>query len=328
MLFTNYRKTFSGALILSLGIGFNSFPVQEPAESSTGVQTFSPVGAPDEEETPSPCGKEAPQIPGSSAKHTVVSDERERDYILTLPENYEDHSEWPLIVAFHGRGSTGVEVEGYSRLSDLPAVVAYPFGEIPDLEDPRRAWQGAPYSDPEVNDVAFAEDLIDTLDQDLCIDAERIFATGKSNGGGLAIALGCQIPERIAAVAAVAPALYPGAREGCLEQHTASTMIIHGTEDSTIPYRGDADRDLPNLEDWSHDLAASNGCESEPAVVDMTVDVQRQDWQGCTEDADVALVSVDGGGHVWPGASAYSGGGFTTRTISGKDAAWDFFMSH
>ncbi|MGO1663578.1 MAG: alpha/beta hydrolase family esterase, partial [Micrococcaceae bacterium] len=220
----------------------------------------------------------------------------------------------------------GVEIEGYSRLSDLPAVVAYPFGTIPDVSDPRLAWQGAPYSDPGVDDVAFTVDLIDALEEDLCVDGEQVFASGKSNGGGLALALACQIPDRIAAVAAAAPAIYPETREDCLQRSTAPTMIIHGTDDATIPYQGDERRDLPHIEEWAQELAEAARCRKTPEVTSLGEDVTQLSWNRCSRGKAVSVVSVEGGGHVWPGAAAYSGGGFTTHTISGNEVAWDFFM--
>ncbi|GAA1180300.1 alpha/beta hydrolase family esterase [Nesterenkonia xinjiangensis] len=283
---------------------------QSPTDAAKGVECTAPV----------------PQAVGSSAKHSMVSGALEREYILTLPEDYASRSDWPLIVAFHGRGSTGVEVEGYSRLSDLPAVVAYPFGVFPDNADPRRAWQGAPYSDPEVDDVAFAEDLVDHLDAELCLDGEQVFATGKSNGGGLALALACRIPDRITAAAAAAPALYPETRQACLEPSRSPSMIIHGTDDVTIPYGGDPDRDLPDIEEWGLDLAQASRCRPHPDRTHVGDDVEYLSWSACARGGEVTVVSVQGGGHVWPGAAAYSGGGFTTRTLDGNEAVWEFFM--
>ena len=40
------------------------------------------------------------------------------------------------------------------------------------------------------------------------------------------------------------------------------------------------------------------------------------------------LVTVDGGGHTWPGADAYSGGGYTTQNVEAADLMWDFFRRH
>lgn len=140
------------------------------------------------------CTKPTDQESAASAKYTITSGGRERTYILHLPKNYERHSEWPLIVAYHGRGSTGTEIEGFSGLSSLPAVVAYPNGEIGTGAGYRQAWQGAPYAPPGVDDVAFTSDLLDRLQSDYCVDPTRTYATGKSNGAGFVGLLACRLP--------------------------------------------------------------------------------------------------------------------------------------
>lgn len=318
---------FQGLLTLAAGTALIAPAFLSPGEDSSSETLQASAGASPGAHGSDPCHDPLPQTPGSSAKHTVTSGGLEREYILTIPEDYEARSDWPLIIAYHGRGSTGVEIEGYSRLSDLPAVVAYPFGEIPDYDDPRRAWQGAPYSDPDVDDVAFAEDLIDSLEAGLCIDGQQVYASGKSNGGGLALALACRIPDRIAAAAVAAPAIYPETREECLDKSTAPTMIIHGTDDATIPYDGDPGRDLPDIEQWAQELAESSRCRPHPKTTEVGEDVEYITWSKCPHGGEVTVVSVDGGGHVWPGAAAYSGGGFTTHTINGNDVVWEFFTA-
>jgi hypothetical protein len=40
----------------------------------------------------------------------------------------------------------------------------------------RQAWQGAPYSAPGVDDVAFTHDLLDHLEAGLCVDERRVYA--------------------------------------------------------------------------------------------------------------------------------------------------------
>lgn len=273
-----------------------------------------------------PCAKPAEQEPDSSQKHKLTSGALERSYVLRLPEGYERRDDWPLIVAFHGRGSTGVEVEGYSELSDLPAVVAYPDGAIGTGSGYRKAWQGAPYEAPGVDDVAFTADLLAAIEADHCIDTTRVYATGKSNGGGLAALLACRMPGTFAAVAPVAPALYPGARAGCAEAPPTPIMEIHGVADATIPYAGDADRDLPAIPEWVQGWADHNGCTTSRTRTNRDVATTR--WAGCDQGADVQHVAVDGGGHVWPGADIYSGGGHVTHTIESATVIWDFFSRH
>jgi poly(3-hydroxybutyrate) depolymerase len=278
------------------------------------------------ESTPAACAKPTDQEPDSSQKYELTSGDIERSYVLRLPEGYDRRADWPLIVAYHGRGSTGVEVEGFSELSDLPAVVAYPDGAIGTGSGYRKAWQGAPYEAPGVDDVAFTSDLLTAIEADHCIDTSRVYATGKSNGAGLAALLACQLPDTFAAVAPVAPALYPGTRTGCAEAPPTPILEIHGVADATIPYAGDADRDLPAIPEWVQGWADHNGCTASTTRTKRDVETTR--WTGCDQGAEVQHVSVEGGGHVWPGGDIYSGGGHVTHTIESATVIWDFFSRH
>ena len=273
-----------------------------------------------------PCTTPTEQESDSSQKHELTSGDLERSYVLRLPDGYEKRDDWPLIVAFHGRGSTGVEVEGFSELSDLPAVVAYPDGAIGTGSGYRKAWQGAPYEAPGVDDVAFTRDLLAAIEADHCIDTSRVYATGKSNGAGLAALLACQLPDTFAAVAPVAPALYPGTRTGCAEAPPTPILEIHGVADATIPYAGDPDRDLPAIPEWTQERADHNGCTASTTRTERDITTTR--WTGCDHDAEVEHVAVDGGGHVWPGGDIYSGGGHVTHTIESATVIWDFFSRH
>lgn len=277
--------------------------------------------------TSTPCARPAPQEDDSSHKYVLTSGGIDRRYVLRLPEGYEKRSDWPLVVAYHGRGSTGGEIEGYSELSTLPAVVAYPEGAVGTGSRYRKAWQGAPYEAPGVDDVAFTSELLDRLQADLCVDPDRTYATGKSNGGGLVALLACRLPDRFAAVAPVAPALYPGTREGCDDAPPVPVLEVHGVADATIPYAGDADRGLPAIDGWVREQAERGGC-TDARTTRRGTDVTVTRWTGCAPGAAVEHVAVTGGGHVWPGADVYSGGGLVTHTIETSDVVWEFFSRH
>ncbi len=279
---------------------------------------------------PERCDRSTEQPADTSAKHELESGGLERNYVLSLPKGYEKRDDWPLVVAFHGRGSTAVELEGYSDLSSLPAVVAYPNG-VADPDDGdrfRQAWQGAPYSVDGVDDVAFVEDLLDELQTDLCVDPGRTYATGKSNGAGLAALLSCRLDDRLAAVALVAPALYPQAREGCEDASAVPTLLVHGVADATVPYGGDADRGLPDVRAWLGERAERDDCRPRPRSGRIGRDVETLRWRGCADGSEIRHLAVSGGGHVWPGARVYSGGGHVTQTIRAHQQAWAFLRDH
>ncbi|HWC20961.1 MAG TPA: prolyl oligopeptidase family serine peptidase [Flexivirga sp.] len=273
------------------------------------------------------CTKATDQESGASAKYEITSGDDTRTYILHLPKNYEQHRNWPLIVAYHGRGSTGTEIEGFSGLSSLPAVVAYPNGEIGTGSGYRQAWQGAPYAPPGVDDVKFTSDLLDQLQSDYCVDPSRTYATGKSNGAGFVNLLACRMADRFAAFAPTSGAFYPQATEGCDSAKPVALLDIHGTGDSTIPYAGDPDRKLPAIRSYVADWAARDKCDPNPSTRRIGTDVTVYDWTNCAA-GDVEHVAVTGGGHVWPGTNTYSGGGHVTHTIAAQDVMWRFFSEH
>jgi poly(3-hydroxybutyrate) depolymerase len=273
------------------------------------------------------CGTAPPQQPGESVQHSLTSGGLDRSYRLHLPERYDGRRAWPVVLAFHGRGNTGAGTEAFSGLSELPAVVVYPEGVIGQGEGDRQAWQGAPYSAPGVDDVAFTHDLLDELQAALCTDPSRVYATGKSNGAGFTAILACTASERITAIAPVAAALYPNDL-GCDPVRPVPVISFHGTDDATIPYTGDTGRGLPDIAAWNAGRADANGCRPGPRTRRIEPDITVREWRGCDRGAPVRHIAVDGGGHTWPGADSYSGGGYATQTIEAHEELWRFVSRH
>ncbi|MFF1417789.1 alpha/beta hydrolase family esterase [Streptomyces sp. NPDC058280] len=309
------RRTATAALGLVLSLG----------ATGAGTATAAPGGAAKAPAAASKaCRLPAPQQPGTSEQHTLTSGGRDRTYQLHLPAGYSHKRDWPVILAFHGRGNTGAGTEEFSKLSTLPAVVVYPNGVIGTGDGDRQAWQGAPYAAAGVDDVAFTEDLLDRLEATLCVDERRVYATGKSNGAGfVGTLLACRTADRIAAIAPVAAALYPTG-EACEPSRPVPVIEFHGTGDATIPYAGDAERGLPAIQDWVAGWAGLNGCvlRARDRVTEPDITVSRR--LGCDRGAEVRHVAVTDGGHTWPGADIYSGGGYTTQTIEAHEVMWQF----
>ncbi|MBP2369185.1 alpha/beta hydrolase family esterase [Pseudonocardia parietis] len=272
------------------------------------------------------CAAASPLEPGTSTDRTLESGGITRTVRVHVPPDYTADRAWPVVLVFHGRGNSGPTTEEFSGLSRLPAIVAYPDG-VPGGEG-KRAWQGASYSAPGVDDVAFTADLLDDLESTLCVDTDRVHATGKSNGGGFTEILACRMSDRIASIAPVAGAYYRAGEPPCEPDRAVPVLAIHGTGDATIPYTGDADRGLPAIPAWVEGWVRRDGCGPEPASTRIEPDVTVSTWSGCTEGAEVAHVAVDGGGHTWPGADAYSGGGHTTQTIEATDLIGRFAARH
>ncbi|WP_242504128.1 alpha/beta hydrolase family esterase [Promicromonospora panici] len=287
------------------------------ASGATGAPSGSPTGS-------DGCGTDPGQEPGSSVLRTLNSGGRERTAQLHLPDGYRSDRAWPVVLVFHGRGNTGAGTEAFSGLDALPAIVAYGNGVVGTGDGDRQAWEGAPYSASGVDDVAYTNDLLDTLESDLCVDTRRVYATGKSNGAGLTGILACELSDRITAVAPVAAAFYGTGHPTCDPERPVPMIEFHGTADATIPYDGDADRGLPAIRDWVGAWVERNGCATGPDIEPTADDVITYRWTDCAAGAEVTHVAVLGGGHTWPGEDSYSGGGYATHSIEAHEVMWDF----
>lgn len=284
------------------------------------------------------CGTE--QKPGNDEK-TLTTADGERSYRINIPRDYEISTPLPLVIGFHGNGSDGAEFQNYTGLPTLPAITVFPDG---DLNDGKRSWQGAPYASG-ADDVAFVADLLDSIESEHCIDLNRVYATGKSNGGGMVSVLACNLRDRFSAFAPVAGAYYPQSTEGCDYSTPTPMLAIHGTGDATMHYEGGhrQGEDYPGVREWIQPWAEASGCTktTDRQVGRKGEDVVRTQWTLCSEgdeggrspgkpgrSAAVELYSVADGGHVWPGEVVYSGGGYVTEDFSATDTIWDFFLNH
>lgn len=241
------------------------------------------------------CGKPV-QAPGTTVERTIESAGGTRSYRLHVPKQYRPTRPHSVVLSFHGRTRTAEYQEELSELSGRGVVAVYPQGLIGNDGEP--SWQGAPYS-PEVDDVRFVADLLDEVERTLCVDRSRIYATGKSNGGGFVGVLACRMPERIAAFAPVAGAFYPQGGE-CRPNRPAPVLEIHGKADKTIPYEGDSAKGLPPIPQWLAAWAERNGCRVRPVVQDLGAGVERSRWVGCDRRGQVVHYAIASLGHDWP----------------------------
>ncbi|MFP5020441.1 CE1 family esterase [Pseudonocardia phyllosphaerae] len=269
------------------------------------------------------CGTPAPQQPGTSVDRTVRSGGIDRRVRLHVPQDYTPDRATPVVLMFHGRGNGGRTTEEFSGLSSLPAIVAYPYGV--EGGEGKRSWQGAPYAAPGVDDVAFTGALLDDLESNLCVDPQRVFAAGKSNGGGFVEILGCRMAGRIAAIAPVAGAYYRAGEPACTPGRSVPALFVHGTADPVVPYTGSAERGLPPIPEKVDEWARREGCDRRPATRRTEPDVTTSTWSGCADGSRVEHVAVEGGGHTWPGATTYSGEGRTTQTVRATELIGEFF---
>lgn len=250
-----------------------------------------------------------------------------RTYRLYLPAGLTPARPAPLVLNFHGLGSSGMEQEQYSRL--LPVADREGFVVVsPDgLGQPRR-WQIPGLTEAargEGPDFAFFDLLLETLGRSLCLDLARVYSTGMSNGAFFSSVLACYRPEAVAAVAPVAGVFFPP--EGCRGQ--VPLLAIHGREDAVVPYEEGLIFGVvryAGAEAYVADWARQNGCGPERERTRLAPHVEEGRYPACA--ADTVLVTVEDGGHTWPGSAPVPRLGNTNQEVSAAELIWEFFAQH
>ncbi len=293
------------------------------------------------------CSPSRPHGSGTSVE-TIETSFGTRSYRLHVPTGYTGSAAVPLVLNFHGLGSNATDQESYSGLStraDQPDggfIAVYPQG-VTTAGLPQAHWNviGAP--SPEPDDVAFVRTLLSRLFGQLCVDVNRVYSTGMSNGAEMSVTLACNLSTGIAAVAPVAGAFYPPLKvdttDTCPDTRAVPFIAFHGTADAIIPYNGGVgslggsafrlpiDEATP-AEDVLADWAVHNGCTGARQVSAVSAQVDKISYDTCGGDATVELYRVNGGGHTWPDATDVPWLGKTTHEINATNLIWSFFQAH
>lgn len=276
------------------------------------------------------CSKSPPIQAGTSADETIASGGLNRSYRLHLPTGYQVKQPQAIILAFHGYSMNVHDMEQYTGLSTLADqedfIAVYPQGSLDSENQP--AWATGGGSDPSADDILFVSDLLNHLQATLCIDAQRIYVTGYSNGGGMAGLLACVLAKRIAAFAPVAGAFYP-APGGCHPGRSVPILEFHGTADPVVIYTGGSQNGWEAIPNWLQEWVMWDGCSSRSTVFMQIADVTGEQWSGCATRGAVVHYRIEGGGHTWPGSKIdVSEEGSTTHTIDADVIMWQFFQAH
>jgi len=119
----------------------------------------------------------------------------EMNYLLYLPQDYDQQAKWPLLLFLHGGGERGDDLE-LLKIHGPPKLIAagkqFPMIVVSPqcLQDQR--WQS-------VTLLALLDDLCEKYK----VDQERIYVTGISMGGFGLWALAFDAPNRFAALAPI-----------------------------------------------------------------------------------------------------------------------------
>ena len=249
---------------------------------------------------------------------------RVRTYRLHHPDAWDPEQPLPLVLAFHGHTATGRTVQ-YETELDVGAdrarvLVAYPDGvprfpalaRVPlvgrALAGLSRTWNVgtccAPATTDHVDDVAFAAAIVRTLAADGSVDRARVYATGFSIGGTLALRLACDRPELVAAVASVEGTMPDVA---CPPGAPTPVWLVRGGEDAELRAdlaenreQGGSYRSAESMRAALAFWGRRNGCMG-PIVRRAGAHVATEAYAGCPAGLVAAQLLVHGNAHAWPG---------------------------
>ncbi len=283
-------------------------------------------------------------------------------YWLHVPPSYDETEPMPLVIVLHG--STGFSlkrplasllwffgsswIEDYTDMSEKADeegfIVVYPNSKLMAITNPFGLifaydvpnypkyflWRNL------VDDVGFIQDLIEKIQQSYNINSNRIYITGFSNGADFTYYLGSELSDIVAAIAPAAGAIaYKKEDDDVFRyipdpENPVSVIVFHGTNDSLMPYEGDASQIGINesVAFW----VEHNGCDPDPDInVSESGIIIRRTYTNGSDGTEVILYTTVGGDHWWPGNDWGPENGWlhdSIQEISATDLIWEFFEQH
>lgn len=271
-------------------------------------------------------------------RFSLVHDKRSRRYDVYTPSGYNQSASFPVVIYFHGAGGNinACYKKRLNRMSDK-------FGFIlvsPEGTGMVKTWNGGEWDGDKccgyamrknIDDVGFIQKVIAEVEENFKVDEKRIYLTGFSNGALMVYRLACELSDKIAAIAVVAPLAVPSP---CEISEAIPVMHIHGTADPRVPFAGgkgeggrfDAQSAREMVDSW---------IQRDQCSEDFTTSYQKGDatcvsYGGCSEDAKVVFCTIVGMGHTWPSGKQY----LPEETIGAVsfdisfDQMWEFLSSH
>jgi poly(3-hydroxybutyrate) depolymerase len=240
-----------------------------------------------------------------SGKYSLTVNNKQRDYILQLPESYNKDNPYRLIFGWHwlagsmndvaqGRMIAGPHY-GLQALANNTVIFVAPNG------------QNLGFINGGDEDVKFADAILKTIEADLCIDEKQRYSNGFSFGAAMSYTLASKRPKVWRAVAVLSGGIMsnPGT-----PKEAVAYLGVDGNNDEVIGKAGYNVRDT---------MVKTNGCKgmaSIPEVPKGSKSHVKTVFQGCTKPT--VWISFDGGHNPMPKDSG-------ARTTFIPQETWNFF---
>jgi poly(3-hydroxybutyrate) depolymerase len=268
------------------------------------------------------CGK-TPGIPSSQYNNgqpiSITAANKQRRYILSVPTNYDNTHPYRLVVSFHQLDGNDVQNYNWQYYGLLPLA-----GDTTIFVAPNGQKNGAPCSgmgdgdggcgwpNSGDSDIALADAVVAQIEENFCVDTNRIFATGWSYGGSMSYQTACARPlgEDNGYIRGVA--VYSGSsfisQGPCPPKKQVAYYASHGKNDGVLQYSGGVS--------MAQDFAKVNGC-TWSTPTQATGGHVCTDISGCMEGYPVEFCSFVGDHTPFPDNGQAQGSW-------GPEEAWKF----
>ncbi len=268
----------------------------------------------------------------STTSGTIIHDGLTREYMIYVPASYSAGTNVPLLLNLHGYGSNNIQQNIYANFKPIADtanfIMVLPQGTLDPVNN--NAYWNSGYGGT-VDDIGFINALLDSVSDTYSIDQNRIYSTGMSNGGFMSLTLAGQLSDRIAAVASVTGVMSVLQIPNNDVIRPVPIMQIHGTNDGTVNYNGDAN--FLSVDSVLNYWIDHNSCNTTPTItavpnIDTTdgCTAELYEYTGGYLGTDVVHYKILGGEHTWPGA-AFSIG-VTNQDFDACAEIWRFFARY
>ncbi|MDO8861547.1 PHB depolymerase family esterase [Haliea sp. E1-2-M8] len=309
------------------------------------------------EETRTQGGEEMTEVSQGVHRQTMTVDGNEREFSYYVPGNSAS-KQLPIVIYLHGYGDNMRHILGEGLVSSASSkwmdvaeregfLVVYPLGMEAEGWRSKPAWNDCrrdAKNNPKVDDVAFVRQLINYTVENLNGDRKRVYVTGMSNGGHMAMRVAMEMSSEVAAVAPVV-ALLPRANKCSPPSEPVPILMMHGTADPIAPFEGGAMKggrgDVLSARETANTWVKWNKLESAPERTSEVEDKNKSDdsrivkriREGSPAGNAVIAYEVQGAGHTEPSRAAKMSGvlqaaqGNQNNDIEMAETIWEFFRT-
>lgn len=180
------------------------------------------------------CGKD-PTV--QSRQYSMTVNGKQRDYILKVPDNYNKTNAYRLIFTWHQLGGSAQKIVNGEDITRGGALPYYGLAPLANNSAIFVVPQGlnAGWGNANGEDVTFFDQMVQTVESNLCVNTNLRFSTGFSYGGAMSYALACARPKMLRAIAVLSGGVLSGCAGG---SEPVAYYGQHGTADSVLNVSG------------------------------------------------------------------------------------------